>query len=406
MRLPAKDTDSTDEDFRRPLLAAANLLSWIELKWDFLSATLTYPLAIHPSIKRLLNACGAALALYAAAIWVGYCYIEMPERWTVAATMEWAFRVGVAAVLPVFVIIGVLQGFALVGALFMAFFYIVVALLCSLVYLVWVVRNAYRRSAPWLSALTPTLLFGLGSSIAIATYTDGVNRYWDAPFHWSKWLIYFIAALSGWSALFCYIVGNRVYARGTAKRVVQWTLLAVLSLGILVHWHAGSSRSSYFLYKAVRDNPNDRNAWLKLAWDHYYQAEELEGEDGDENSSPPDPTPDYQEALEYFGKAVDLGAGGFDVYSARADAADHAGERQKARILAEQALRNAPSGTGDENVRACIEKLKEIVNRNSQTALQHIKEEPTRKKAIRAVRLQHLPRLLSWPFRSWLAQSN
>jgi hypothetical protein len=90
----------------------------------------------------------------------------------------------------------------------------------------------------------------------------------------------------------------------------------------------------------------------------------LASDPGDEDHSPPDPKPYYEEALASLNKAVELGATGFNMDSRRA------GETVKS--------------------------LNEIVARNSVQAEDEEKENRVRQ--VHEARIGRLPFFVRWPF--------
>jgi tetratricopeptide (TPR) repeat protein len=284
------------------------------------------------------------------------------------------------------------------GVLILLLFYLLVAFLFSLSYLVWMIWKAWRDSSPWLVRYRGILLFGTVTTLILATYIDGAYRYWDAPFKWITWGKYALAMLSGWSALFCYLLGSRVNEPGVPKRVVMWTLLVLVGLGVIVHWHAKGGQTWYFLHKAVAERPTDPNAWLDLAWQYKEEGERLEAEVGDEEHTPPDPTPSFQQALQCFNKSVEYGAYGFEVFSARAQVADRIGRSEDALAFAKQALRIAPAVNSDKLAGLSIEILNDIVNCNSGMEPNESESEALKEQSVRWARIKCLPSLINWVF--------
>ena len=169
-------------------------------------------------------------------------------------------------------------------------------------------------------------------------------------------------------------------------------------LGVHAYWNGNNGREHYFLNKAVTEHPQDQRAWLDLAWYYDNMGDRLAAEEGDEDHSPPDPTPEYREALRYFNKAAALGASGFELNLARAQLADTLGEKRDAVAYAQEALRFAPEGgDADEAADIVIKWLHKTIDEGRGTPNRSENAED-RRKSIEKQRIQRLPLLVRWVF--------
>ena len=186
---------------------------------------------------------------------------------------------------------------------------------------------------------------------------------------------------------------------GTRRLVMKWTVGLTVSLGLAALWSANGQRAEYFLRKRVMEHPQDSGAWIQLAWHYKDEGDDMEGDSGDEDHAPQDPTMSYREALECLNRAVSLGADGFNVQFARAELADALGQKQDAASFGRKALDLAlnsadisPTERDDQ-----IKRLREMAARNVSSGPQKDAPENTRVK-VRNRRRDGLPSILRWPF--------
>jgi len=139
-------------------------------------------------------------------------------------------------------------------------------------------------------------------------------------------------------------------------------------------------------------HPNDPAAWVQLAQHYEYEGDLVADDPGDEDHRPGDPTSWYEEALDSFNRAIELGARGFDVHFSRAELADAIGQNRDAVIFAQETLRLAP-GNPTPREADQVKSLHEIFSRNVNdlpTFQEQEKREQEHK--IRDRRWNHLPR--------------
>jgi len=230
---------------------------------------------------------------------------------------------------------------------------------------------------------------------------DGAYRFWDAPFTAFHWAKFAFVGVSAWAALFCHLMDGKVRFRGTPRKIFVWTFALTVVVGVLAHWHANQDRGGYFLRKDIALHPNDPASWVELAGDYEYQGDVVANDPGDEDHGPGDPKPWYEDALESINRAVELGAGGFEVRFSRAKLADEVGQKKAAIAFAQEALQSAPAdrtADGNDNVKW----LQEMVARNI-SALPTLREEEQReqeRQQVRDRRQQRLPLIVRWVFDS------
>ncbi|HEX3683851.1 MAG TPA: hypothetical protein VHU83_15055 [Bryobacteraceae bacterium] len=383
-------------DFAWPYKVAQRLSSWLEVRRHELAQTGT-ELAKVRFFRPVLQAFGWSCVAYVATIWVCLCYIYFPvPSYAFRDFVEWTVIVGPVTFGAIYALYAGSAAMALLAGMFLSF---TVCFGLSLLYVFWVVTRAIREGLQWLKYYRPVLLLGFGSSLALATYVDGSYRFWDKPFEISHWVCLVFIAVSGWASLFCHLVRNQALRVGTRLRVVKWTVSLIFACGLTAHWAANGQRAEYFLQKKVLDDPKNVAAWLDLAWHYKEEGDNLQDDSGDEDHSPPDPTPSYRESLNCLNKAISLGAGGFDIQYARAELADELGDKQDAAAFGRKALGLAEGSretTGDER-EGRIEWLRDLIARNPSAESGNDARELT-KQRVRYHRREGLPSGLRWVF--------
>jgi hypothetical protein len=329
------------------------------------------------------------LGLYVFAVFVAACYVLFPTSpytfWEVA---RWLL----IPVTSIVVALGLF--FALIHwSVFLLFIiYLFGYLVLSLAYLALSVFKAVAGDSLWFKRSRWVILAGVLIAAGLAVFIDGSYRYWDKTFAPAAFIATLLISLAAWAALFCVIVRDKVFQPGRTGKVIKWTFILAVPVAAFVYWHAGALGVEYFLRKDVAKHPGDKNAWLNLAWHYADTANSYASYEGDDEYSPPDPTPYYEKALECFNRAVELGERGFQAHLARAQIADGLNKKREARSYGELALDLAPAGETGE-VKSHIDWLREMIARNGDSAISQQDDEES-KALVRSERLASLPPII------------
>jgi tetratricopeptide (TPR) repeat protein len=345
----------------------------------------------RPFVGILYLALAGLLAIYALSVLVAVCYVQFPvSPFTFWDLARWSL-------IPIFSIAGAVGlFFALIHlSIFLLFLvYTCGYFILSLAYLPWSIWKAYLAGSLWLKRYRRVLPGGLLTATILAIFIDGSYRFWDKRFVPAVFIGTLLICLSAWASLFCVIVRDKALQPDTPGKILKWTLLLAVPIALFVYWHAGSMSVEYFLRKNVVRRPDDRKAWLDLAWHYADKADTYASYEGDAEYTPPDPAPYYEKALECFNRAVELGDGGFQTHLARAQIADNLGKKAEAIAYGEIALNIAPLDERQE-IRDQIKALREMLARNSDSATSQ-KEDEEKKARIRRERLETLPPIIRW----------
>jgi len=334
---------------------------------------------------------GILIALYLLLIWVSLCYVTFPVSpfgfWDI---VKWL----VIAASLVCGTIGLALGLTTVALVLFLLVYISILFLLSFCYLAWTIWQAFNNHLHWINRYYKPIITGLLSVIGLATFVEGSNRYWSEVFDSTEWIKLSLIGLGAWSALFCQLMRPKTSVQNYPRRIIKWTLIVTVGLAVLQYWRVERGRDYFFLSKEVREHANDATAWLNFGWHNYFEGYKLQSDPGDEDHSPPDPTPSFTEALRCFNRAILLGERGFDTYSARAEMAHELGKKEESILFAQEALRIVGSDTtSDENAQQ-IQRLREIIVRDSaQPNPEQINEQ-----VVKAERRQKLPEIVRWVY--------
>jgi tetratricopeptide (TPR) repeat protein len=381
-------------DFGWPDTVTEFVVEWLNRLWEGLKDYAAEQLRHRTFVCWASGLTISAGIAYLAALWVCFCYIRFPvSPYGVWEITEWAMVAGAV----VWGAIGVYFGAALLLWLFGLMLLVAVYFTLSLGYLCWTLWTAHRRQSPWLKRYRVVIIFGIAAVLATATFVDGAYRLWDAPFRAFAWLKLAFVGGSAWTALFCYLIRDKVALAEIPRTIITWTVVSALAIGTFVHWQADRDRSEYFMWKNVTQHPNDPAAWLDLARHYEDQGDVLAGEAGDEDHQPADPRPYYEEALDSINRAIELGATGFEARFSRAKLADAIGENQAAVLYAQEALQNAPPEECDQ-----VRWLREMMAMHNDALItshetRHREEQSRR---VRDRRRGRLPRIVRWAFDS------
>jgi tetratricopeptide (TPR) repeat protein len=398
LSLVESSTIKPPPDFRWADRCCDTLVNALENLWDSLVRIIERRIDRYPVLRVVGRIVVYFVFAYLVLLWASACYVFFPISpygfWNIAG---WIFIAGVLIVVSIVVVYSVFLGVVQLGLLLSLVLLLLLWLTLSLFYLSYIVVAALRTNAAWILPYRSVIVASVICVMALATYVDGTNRFWDRQFELLPWLKLCFLGLSGWAALFCWIARDRVLEPGTPRRILIWSLGLVLALGLLAYWTRNNNREEYFLNKAVTQNPRDPQAWLDLAWHYDYEGDRLADEEGDEDHAPPDPTPDYSEALRCFNRAAELGASGFEMNLARAQLADTLGEKRNAVAYAQEALRFAPTDGAADETADSIEWLHKTIDedRNSPNRSEVSID---RRKSTEKQRIQRLPLFVRWVF--------
>lgn len=385
-------------EFRWPHRVTELTFECLSTLWESLSDYAADQIRNQTLLGRVQVLIALAVTAYLALLWVCLCYIRFPiSPFGVWDLVEWAITAGSV----VWGAIGVYFSGVTLLALLWVLLVIVIYLTVSLGYLCWTVWNAALKQSPWLGRYVPVMMFGMTASVAAATYAEGAYRFWEPPSTAARWMAFAAVGVSGWAALFCYLMRDSVQQRETPRRIIKWTAGLIVVIAMLIHWHAGQGRTAHSLEKETGEHPNDPNAWLDLARYYKDQADTLAADSGHEDHAPPNPKPYYEDALHSMNRAVELGAGGFEVNFSRAQVADALGNARAAIAFAQEALKFAPGESTPEG-KDQITWLNDMIarNKNSLAALQEEEQRLQERQRARDRRRQHLPWVVRWIFDS------
>jgi hypothetical protein len=394
---PLGTPDEPTPDFAWPYQIAELLSEWLNDQWEDVLGQFERGLLKRRFPRLVMQAVLWSCVAYIGLVWVCLCYIQFPvSPFGLWDMVKW---VAIIAIVPLIAIYILYAGGATVALLLSLLLSIAAYFTLSLCYVCWVLWGAVRKRSPWLDRYRNVVFTGLAGSLILATFVDGAYRFWDLPFEIAPWARLVLISTSAWAALFCHLVRDKAMEPAMPRAVVKWTVSLTIGLGLVALWGAGSQKDDYFLHKSVVEHPKDVGAWLDLAWHYQDKGDKIAADSGDEDHSPPDPTYLYREALDCLNHAVSLGAGGFEVHSARAQLADELGERQEAVSFGRQAPELAPASSdtssGEEEGR--VKRLSDLIAREAAVPLESDVEEH-RQEHVRGRRREVLPEVVRWVF--------
>ena len=386
--------DLPTPDFGWPYRVTEFIFDWLSNLWGNLRERLQAELLERRFLGSISRGLIWSSIAYLGIIWACACYVEFPVSpyglWEVVGWIIFAGALIGGA-------ISLCLGVATIAIFLRLLLLIGISLTLSLAYLCWVLWNAQQKQSLWLQRYCPIILTGIITVLTLATFVDGSYRFWDRPFGLVAWgKLVFIGA-SAWAALFCHLARDKVLQPATPRRILKWTLGLTIGIGVFVYWQAGGQRTEYFLNKSVIEHPNDEKAWLDLAWYYSDEGDRLANDPGDDEHSPPDPSPYYNKALSCFDRAVKLGAAGFDVNYERAVLADAVGKEQAAVEYGQEALRFASSNTSTTDDDDAVKWLHKMIARNAIAPIE-VEHEEDRKRLVRESRQDYLPGIVRWVF--------
>jgi hypothetical protein len=387
--------DEPAPDFAWPHDVAELFCDWLDALWEMLLEWFETALLERRFPRAVMQVLFWSGVAYAGLVWVCLCYVRFPvSPYGLWDMVKWVVIVVAVTLGGIYTVYSGGITMALFLSLLLAMF---VHLTLSLSYLGWVFWTATLKRSLWLERYRFVLATGLVASVALATFVDGSNRFWDRHFEITPWIVLLLISASAWAALFCQLARNRAMEPATPRAVVKWTVGLAIGIGVAAFFGANTNKAEYFLRKNVVEHPNDASAWLDLAWHYYDEGDQLAADSGDENHAPLDPTPSYREALDCLNEAVSLGVGGFDVQFARAQLADQLGKRLEAVSFGREALNLAPSSpNASASEEGDVKWLGDMVARNAASAQNDNGE--TLEESIRHRRRDGLPGIVRWVF--------
>jgi hypothetical protein len=387
-----QNAEEATPDFRWP----GRVCSDIAVKLDRYSSRLIDRLQVERRKRSFIGiiylVLSCMLAIYALSVLVAAFYVLFPVSpytfWDVA-------RWSLIPITSILVAVGLF--FTLINlSIFLLFLiYACGYLLLSLVYLPWSIWKAYFTDSDWIKRYRWILLGGVLTATGLAIFIDGSYRFWDKRFSPPAFTGTLLICLSAWASLFCLVARDKAGQPNTPVKIVRWTLLLAVPFALFVYWHAGNMSVEYFLRKNVVKRPNDKGAWLDLAWHYADKADAYASYEGDKEYTPPDPRPYYEKALECFNRAVELGDNRFQTHLARAQISDTLEKKAEAKAYGEIALNFAPPDETQE-IRDQAGWLRQMVARNSDPAIRQKEVEEANKARIRLERLESLPSIIRW----------
>jgi len=388
-----KRPDAPPLDFSWPYRVAEFLAEWLRDRWHDLCWWFGIGLARFPLVRRVLSGLMWSCLAYIGLILICVSYVYFPVSpyglWDILA---WVATVAIVTFVSVYTLYA---GGYLFLSLCLLLFSIGVYFTLSLSFICWALARAARHHSEWLRRCRTALVTGLLASLVLATFVEGSDRFWDGPFDIRNWTKLFLLSISAWATLFCGLVRDRANDPAALRRAVTWTLVLAIGFGLLAFWSTSGQKAEYLLHRNVVEHPKDAGVWLDLASHYHDEGDRLAAEPGDEDHSPPDPTPSYKRALQYLNRAVSLGAGGFDVNFERAQLANEVGEREEAISFGKLALGQVPPSidASSPEMPDRVQWLRGMIARNS-AALPAMQEH----QSVRRQRRESLPQSVRWVF--------
>ena len=216
-------------DFRWADRCCDALMNALEGFWYSFVRILERRIEHHPALRVVARIGSYGLFTYLALLWASACYVTFPvSPYGFWHLVGWIFIAGAIAVGGVWAAVWLYLGGTFLAATLSMFLLLLLWLTLSLFYLTYTVFTAVRTKATWVSPYRVVIVVSVILTVALATYVDGTERFWDRPFELLPWSKTFLLGISAWAALFCLIARDKVMESRTPNLIMLWTLGLVL----------------------------------------------------------------------------------------------------------------------------------------------------------------------------------